>query len=52
MLLFVDFFMMVAAKYPLLSLKEESAIIQLYNKYLLEFSFLKYLLNLNEYPVC
>lgn len=44
--------MVVAKKFPLPSWKEEFAMIQLYNKYLLELSFLKYLLNLNERPVC
>lgn len=44
------FYMVV--KFPLPSQKEKFAMIQLYNKYLLELSFLKYLLNLNEHPVC
>lgn len=44
--------MVVAEKYPLPLLKGEFAMIRLYNKYLLELSFFKYLLNLNEHPVC
>lgn len=48
----VFYSMLVAEKHTLLPLKEKFTMIQLYNKYLRELSFLKYPLNLNEHSVC